>query len=57
LFVAGREVNGVMTTCDDILKDIKANHPFKVWATAQVVMKPLEGEWNISSTELRNKKI
>lgn|SRR5574337_192412 len=57
LFVASREVDGVMMSCEDILKDIKAKHPFKVWATAHVVMMPLEGEWNISSTELRNKKM
>lgn len=57
LFVASREVDGFLTTCDDILTDIKAKFHFNVWATAQVVMKPLEGEWNISSTELRNKKL
>jgi len=57
LFVASREVNGVPMSCEDILNDIKANHPFKVWATANTVLKPLEGEWNISSTELRNKQL
>jgi nicotinamide mononucleotide (NMN) deamidase PncC len=57
LFVINREIDGHMTTCEHILNDIKANHPFKIWATAQVVMKPLNGEWNISSTELRNKKL
>lgn len=57
LFVASREVNGLMMTCEDILNNIKANHPFKVWASAHIVLQPLEGEWNISSTELRNKKL
>lgn len=55
LFVASREVNGVMTSCEDILDDIKTNHPFKVWASARIVMMPLKGEWNISSTEIRSK--
>lgn len=55
LFVASREVDGVMTTCDEILDDIKTKFPFKVWASARIVMKPLNGEWNISSTELRKK--
>jgi nicotinamide mononucleotide (NMN) deamidase PncC len=55
LFVAAREVDGQMTTCDNILDDIKTKLPFKVWASARIVMKPLKGEWDISSTELRNK--
>lgn len=55
LFVASREVNGNVMTCEDILNDIKAKHPFKVWASAQIIMQPLKGEWAISSTELRNK--
>lgn len=55
LFVASREVDGLMTSCEDILNDIKAKLGFNVWAAAQVVMMPLEGEWKISSTELRNK--
>lgn len=57
LFIASREVDGHMTTCENILSDIKAKLPFKVWATAHAIMMPLKGEWNISSTELRNKKI
>lgn len=55
LFVCNREVDGVMTTCEDILDRIKVEHPFNVWASARIVMVPLEGEWNVSSTELRNK--
>ena len=57
LFVASREVDGFLTTCEDILIDIKAKFPFKVWATAHALMMPLEGEWKISSTELRKKKL
>jgi nicotinamide mononucleotide (NMN) deamidase PncC len=56
LLVAGREVNGVFTTCEDILSDIHSKYPFKDWASAQIVMKPLKGQWDISSTELRNKQ-
>jgi len=55
LFVAAREVNGQLMSCEDILADIKTKHSFSVWASAQIVMKPLKGEWNISSTELRTK--
>jgi hypothetical protein len=55
LFISSREIDGNLKTCENILDDIKANYPFKVWASAQVIMKPLKGEWNISSTELRNK--
>lgn len=57
LLIGNREVNGVMTSCEDILNDIKAKFSFSVWASAQIIMKPLSGEWNISSTELRNKAI
>ena len=57
LFIVGREINGVFTTCDDILNDIKANHPFNVWASARIIMLPIKGEWNISSTEIRNKSL
>lgn len=57
LFICSREVDGVMTSCEDILTNIKANNPFKVWASARTVMMPLDGEWNISSTELRKKLI
>jgi nicotinic acid mononucleotide adenylyltransferase/nicotinamide mononucleotide (NMN) deamidase PncC len=57
LFICGREIDGNFTTCENILDDIKVKHPFKVWASARIVMMPLEGEWNISSTELRKKLI
>ena len=55
LFVSGREIDGLFTSCEDILNDIKNKHPFKDWASAQIVMKPLKGQWDISSTELRKK--
>lgn len=57
LFVGSREVDGHMTTCENILDDIKSKYPFSVWASAQIIMKPLKGEWNISSTELRKKML
>jgi len=57
LFIVGREVNGVFTTCENILDDIKANHPFNVWASARIIMLPIKGEWDISSTEIRNKTL
>ena len=57
LLINGREIDGNFVTCDDILDNIKANHPFKDWASARIIMKPLSGVWNISSTELRNKSL
>lgn len=57
LFIVGREVNGVFTTCENILDDIKTNHPFNVWASARIIMLPIKGEWNVSSTEIRNKTL
>lgn len=55
LYVSGREIDGNFTTCENIIDDIQVKHPFKDWASARIVMKPLKGEWNISSTELRKK--
>jgi nicotinamide mononucleotide (NMN) deamidase PncC len=55
LFVAGRDIDGKFTTCQMILDDIKSKFEFKDWASAQIVMKPLSGEWHMSSTEIRNK--
>ena len=55
LFISAREVDGKLTTCDSILLDIRDTLPFKDWAAAQIIMKPINGEWNISSTEIREK--
>jgi hypothetical protein len=55
LYVGGRDIDGNFTTCQNILDDIQAKLPFKDWASARIVMKPLSGEWNVSSTELRKK--
>lgn len=55
IYVSGREIDGNFTTCENIIDDIQVKHPFKDWASARIVMKPLKGEWNISSTELRKK--
>jgi nicotinamide mononucleotide (NMN) deamidase PncC len=53
LFVASREIDGKLVTCTDILNDILKNGERGVWALAMNVLMPLEGHWNISSTELR----
>lgn len=55
LFVASREIEGKLVTCDDILESIKKNGRGGVWTLAMNVLMPLEGHWNISSTELREK--
>lgn len=57
LFIVGRDVDGVFTTCENILDDIKTNHPFNVWASARIIMLPIKGEWHVSSTEIRNKSL
>lgn len=57
LYISGREIDGNFTTCENIIDDIQNRFAFKDWASARIVMKPLEGEWNISSTELRKKLI
>jgi cytidylyltransferase-like protein len=57
LYVSGREIDGTFTTCENILDDIKAKQPFNVWASARIVMLPVKGEWNVSSTEIRNKSL
>lgn len=55
LFVASREINGKLVTCTDILNDILKNGKQGVWLLAMNVLMPLEGHWEVSSTELRNK--
>lgn len=55
LFVAGREIDGKFVTCEDILNDLLKNGKRGVWALAMNVLMPLDGRWDISSTELRNK--
>jgi nicotinic acid mononucleotide adenylyltransferase len=53
LFVASREIDGKLVTCEDILSDLKRNGKMGVWTLAMNVLMPLDGHWNISSTELR----
>lgn len=55
LFISTREIDDKLITCDSILNDIRDVLPFKDWASAQIIMKPIKGEWNISSTEIREK--
>lgn len=55
LFISAREIDGKLMTCESILLDIRDKLPFKDWASAQIIMKPIKGEWNISSTEIREK--
>lgn len=53
LFVASREIDGKLVTCEDILSDLRTHGKIGVWSLATNVLMPLEGHWNISSTELR----
>ncbi len=54
LLVAGRTVGNQFVTCEDILNDLRKFKP-GIWALAMNVMMPVEGRYDISSTELRNK--
>lgn len=54
LFVASREIAGKLVTCEDILNALRQDNEMKgVWSLATNVLMPLDGHWNISSTELR----
>jgi hypothetical protein len=55
LFVASREIDGKLVTCNDILHDLLSIDRRGIWGLAKTVLMPLEGQWNISSTELREK--
>lgn len=52
LLVAGRTIGDKFVTCEDILNDLRKEQP-GVWTLAHNVLMPLEGRWDISSTELR----
>jgi len=56
LLVAGRMVGDKFVTIDDISKDFRLLNP-RVWGYAQSVMLPIGGRFDISSTELRDKKL
>lgn len=56
LLVAGRTVGDKFVTVDDISKDLRLANPH-VWGYAQSVMLPIGGRFDISSTELRAKKV
>jgi nicotinic acid mononucleotide adenylyltransferase/nicotinamide mononucleotide (NMN) deamidase PncC len=56
LLVSGRMIGDKFVTCNDILKDLfRTNVP--LWNSAQSVMLPVGGRFDISSTELRNKLV
>jgi nicotinamide mononucleotide (NMN) deamidase PncC len=59
LLVAGRVVEGKFTTCEDIQNSLLPRNGGDrgVWILAHNVLLPLEGRWDISSTELRNKAV
>lgn len=57
LLVAGRVVDGKFVTCQDILNDLRTKGSPGVWALATNVLMPVDGRWDISSTELRNKAV
>jgi len=56
LLVAGRVVGDKFTTVDDISKDFRLSNP-RVWGYAQSVMLPVDGRFDVSSTELRKKRV
>jgi hypothetical protein len=55
-YVAGREVNGKFIVCDDIIESIQDQLSFTQLKMAIDMMHDIPGRWDISSTELRNKK-
>jgi hypothetical protein len=56
LLVAGRTIGDKFVTVVDISKDLRLANPH-VWGYAQSVMLPIGGRFDISSTELRAKKV
>jgi nicotinic acid mononucleotide adenylyltransferase/nicotinamide mononucleotide (NMN) deamidase PncC len=52
LFISGRQIDDKFVTCQDILSDLRLKYN-SGWTQALGIMFPLEGHWNISSTELR----
>jgi len=56
LLIAGRTIGDKFVTVDDISKDLRLQNPH-VWGYAQSVMLPISGRFDISSTELRNKRV
>ncbi len=56
LLIAGRTIGDKFVTVDDISKDLRLQNPY-VWGYAQSVMLPISGRFDISSTELRNKRV
>ena len=57
LLVAGRTIDDQFVTCQDILADLQTKGDRGVWLLAMNVLMSVDGRWDISSTELRNKKI
>lgn len=56
LLIAGRTIGDKFVTVDDISKDLRLQNPH-IWGYAQSVMLPISGRFDISSTELRNKRV
>jgi nicotinic acid mononucleotide adenylyltransferase len=56
LFVVGRDINGKFVSRDDIYQDLSVVQPEQARLFSRISV-PLSGEWNISSTELRNQVI
>lgn len=56
LLVAGRTIDDKFVTVDDISRDLRLANPH-IWGHAQSVMLPISGRFDISSTELRAKKV
>lgn len=56
LLVAGRTIGDKFVTVDDISRDLRLANPH-IWGHAQSVMLPISGRFDISSTELRAKKV
>jgi len=59
LLVAGRVVGDKFMTCEDIQDSLLPRNGGDrgVWILASNVLLPLEGRWDVSSTELRNKVV
>lgn len=55
LLVAGRMIGDKFVTRDDILQDLKPLYRLQDWSMMRDVMQSVDGRFDISSTELRNK--
>lgn len=55
IYVNGRTIDGKFVTRDDIITELHDKLSYGEWLQAASIIMPLNGRWEMSSTEIRNK--